>query len=357
MPFKSLPNQAIDFVLVTALPEERDAVLNRLPGYRKLPPSVADIRNYFQAELPVTFPDNSTGIYRVIILSLLGMGRVQAATAAADAIRQWHPRYVLLIGIAGGIAARGVSLGDILISDQIVDYELQKLTTQGPELRYEIHRADARLLNACNNLISESWQELILVKRPGKGKPQHYIGPIASGDKVIAFRDVLGKYQNEWPKLIGVEMEAGGVATATFQAVDTPGFFMVRCVSDLADEDKDSAGVEKWRSYACDAAASYAIAFLKSGPALLSEDKNREGETFVSIGMDILREVNKRSPGPNDWVPGADLRKSLNLEPAKIFLEITRLEEDGFLEVRGPDKDDFLVHITYLGRLLLKRNI
>ena len=265
-PTVTLSDSSVDFVLVTALPEERDAVLDKLPGYSQLPPAKDDIRTYFQADLPVSFPDNSTGRYRVIVMCLLGMGRVQAVTATVDAIRHWHPRYIVLIGIAGGIAARNLQIGDILISDLVVDYELQKLTPEGPEVRWDVQRADARLLDACNNFRSESWQELIKIKRPGRGKPNTHIGPIASGDKVIAFSDVLARYQDVWPKLLGVEMEAAGVATAAFQSSDRPGFFMVRGVSDLADENKGSSDVGKWRSYACDAAASFAIALLRSGP-------------------------------------------------------------------------------------------
>lgn len=41
---------------------------------------------------------------------------------------------------------------------------------------------------------------------------------------------------------------------------------MVRGVSDLADARKGSARVEEWRPYACDVAASFAVALLKDGP-------------------------------------------------------------------------------------------
>lgn len=265
----SVSNSSIDFVLVTALPEERDAVLEKLPGYLQLPPVADDIRTYFHAELPVTFPDHSEGRYRIIVMCLLGMGRIQAVTATTDAIKRWHPRYIVLIGIAGGIAARNVKVGDILIADQIVDYELQKLTPEGPQVRWEVQRADARLLNAYANLRSDNWQNLMKRKRPGRGKSNRHIGPVASGDKVIAFGEVLTKYKDVWPKLLGVEMEAAGVATAAFQSADKPGFFMVRGVSDLADENKNSSAVEKWRSYACDAAAAFAMALLQSGPVTL----------------------------------------------------------------------------------------
>jgi len=273
----------VDFVIVTALEEERDAVLDKLPGYQQLVPFEDDVRVYYRADLSVTFPDGSTGTYRVVVVSLLGMGRVQAATATGDAIRLWRPQYVILIGIAGGIAARGVQLGDILISDQIVDYELQKLTPTGPDIRWEVHRADPRLLGAARNFRDEGRQKLMKINRPGWGEPKRYIGPIASGDKVIAFGEALARYRDAWPKLIGVEMEAAGSATVAFQAADPPGFFVVRAVSDFADEDKGSDEVEEWRLYACDAAASYAIALLKSGPVLPRVQQSVKGiETVQS---------------------------------------------------------------------------
>lgn len=264
------PEVRVDFVVVTALPEERDAFLDRLTEYHRLPPDHDDIHTYFTANLPVNFPDSSSGTYRIIVMSLLGMGRVEAATAAAAAIQRWRPYYVLLVGIAGGIEASKVRLGDILISDQIVDYELQKLTPQGPEVRWTVQRADARLLAACQNYRSDDWQKLIQINSPAGTRPDLHIGPIASGDKVIAFDKVLAKHQAVWPKLIGVEMEAAGVAAAAFQSSDRPGFFMVRGVSDLADENKNSRDVEKWRAYACAAAASFAMALLNSGPVPLA---------------------------------------------------------------------------------------
>jgi hypothetical protein len=41
---------------------------------------------------------------------------------------------------------------------------------------------------------------------------------------------------------------------------------MVRGVSDLADAAKDSDVVDRWRAYACEVAAAYAIGLLRSGP-------------------------------------------------------------------------------------------
>lgn len=266
------PDQSVsqrpDFLVVTALAEERDALLKRLPGCQKLPPSETDIATCFQAHLPVVFPDDRVDEYRVILMPFLSMGRMKAATATANAITRWHPRYVVLVGIAGGIANQGVRIGDLLIANQIVDYELQKITPEGPQIRWEVHQADPRLLIASQHVSEDSWVGPISTRRPTRGKPKPHVGPIASGDKVVAFASVLERYRAVWPKLIGVEMEAAGVATAAFQSPEKPGFFMIRCVSDLADENKSSRRVEGWRAYACDAAASFAVAFLKSGPIL-----------------------------------------------------------------------------------------
>lgn len=264
----SVLKKHIDFVILAPLREEREAVLHHLLEYQKLPPSPDHIRTYYQAEIPVTFPGGNTSIYHVVVTSQLEMGREHAIAAAADAIRQWHPRYILLVGIAGGVAERGVKVGNVLIADQIADYEGQKLTGQGPQIRWDVQRADARLLEACKNFDDPQWHKHVKTKRPTPGKPALHFGPILSGDKVIADKDVLNKYRDTWSKLIGVEMEAAGVATAVFQTSEgqKPGFFMIRGVSDLADENKDQPDIEKWRAYACDVAATFAIEFLKSGP-------------------------------------------------------------------------------------------
>ena len=260
------PNNPIDFVIITALEEEREAVLSKLPFAKKLPPSNEDVRVYYYSQIPVHLSDGSFDTYDIIILSPLDKGRVEASTATSDAIRRWQPRFVLLVGIAGGINDAGISLGDILISNQIVDYSLQKIQEDGAKVRYVVHQAAPRLLNAAQNFYLDKCLELLEIQPPQEITPKRFVGAIASGDKIIAFGNVLKKYQNDWPKLIGVEMEAAGVAAASFQSANPPGFFMVRGVSDLADSDKDSSDTKKWRSFACDVAAAYTIALLQSGP-------------------------------------------------------------------------------------------
>lgn len=256
----------IDFLIISPLEDEREALLDLLPQPKLMRPDDQDTRVYHLAELPVEPTDGAHGSYRLAITSPLGMGLVGAATATSDAIRRFKPRYVLLVGIAGGIGDK-VQLGDVLIADQLVDYEQQKLTATAQQVRYKAHPADARLLAWAQNF--RGWSADVPASRPGPGTPRRHIGPIITGNKVMAGSDAIARYRAEWPKLIGVEMEAGGVASAAFEATSKPGILMVRGVSDLADQNKDFAQVAGWREYACKIAAMYAVALLRSGPVPL----------------------------------------------------------------------------------------
>jgi nucleoside phosphorylase len=256
-------SERVDFLLVTALPEERDSLLALLPDYSRVPPRHDDVHVYFSADITTS---DDAGSYRIVVMPLLGMGRVNAATATAEAIKRWRPRHVVLVGIAGGIAARNVGLGDLLISEQIVDYELQKITTTGIEVRWSVHKASRRLYAAALNVIGDAWMKRIGTKKPNDGLPRIHVGPIASGDKVVAVQSVLDEYRSVWPALIGVEMEAAGVASACYSAASSPEFFMVRGVSDLADAGKNAPGMEGFRRYACDVAAAYVVELIRNRP-------------------------------------------------------------------------------------------
>ena len=51
---------------------------------------------------------------------------------------------------------------------------------------------------------------------------------MATGGDVIADDNVIAAYSANWPKLIGIEMEAGGVATALAQTSERPEFLLIK---------------------------------------------------------------------------------------------------------------------------------
>jgi len=265
---------SVDFVIITALDEERDAVAAKLPDCRRLAPSEDDIRVYYRSDLPVTFANGATATYSVILTSLTNMTNPYATATAGDAIRRWKPRCVLLVGIAGGVASNGVRLGDVLVSDQIVDYRDQKATAGGPRFRFRGSPVSGRLLAAARNVDDRAWQRLIKKRRPvpGTGRSTKHIGPVATSDTLVEDEQLLGALLRHYPKLIGMEMEAGGTTIATHEAASRPEFFMVRGVSDLANDKRASDEVTSWRPYACNVAAAFAVVLLTSGPLPPSSD-------------------------------------------------------------------------------------
>lgn len=61
----------VDIVIVTALEEEREAVLRKLLRHRRQNPSDDDIHIYYTANLAVKFPNGTTGAYRAAQPALL----------------------------------------------------------------------------------------------------------------------------------------------------------------------------------------------------------------------------------------------------------------------------------------------
>ena len=77
-----MSSQPIDFLIVTALEEERDAVLDAFPELTLLPPSEEDVRRYYLGDLPYSLVGGASSIYRLALVLLLDMGRVQAGVHA-----------------------------------------------------------------------------------------------------------------------------------------------------------------------------------------------------------------------------------------------------------------------------------
>jgi nucleoside phosphorylase/Tfp pilus assembly protein PilF len=253
--------KGVDFVVITALEEERDELLSKFADVRLLEKDGLDTHTYYETMVPTSRSDGSS--YRVIVSSLAGMGPLMAAEKAQAVVSRWHPEHVLLVGIACGVSGDAVQHGDVLIARQVADYTLGKIENEKRQIRWEVHPAGANLLDSVANL-SVSWRRYIRHTRPAEGEPERRFGVVASGGDVIASQDVIDAYQQDWPKLVGIEMEGGGVASALHNTRDRPEFLMIKGVSDFGF-DKKRADVYPWRPYAADAAASLALSLIQSG--------------------------------------------------------------------------------------------
>jgi adenosylhomocysteine nucleosidase len=259
----------VDFAIITALEKEAKAVIARLEKHSIERFEDQDIRTYHTGKIPLEGTDQA---YHVVVVLLPRMGNVPAASAVTDTIARWAPHFILMIGIAGGIPQEDLDLGDVIVADQVIGYEYSKVTDERFKPRDRVYPTSTLLLDRVRNFWDESWTKEVGVTRPQNAKRSHskrFIGPIASGNKVIAsarFRDWLLAH---WSKLIAVEMEGEGVFAAAFDRPEIPATLVIRGICDMADERKS----DEWQEYAANAAAAFTVSFLKSGPVKPRESR------------------------------------------------------------------------------------
>ena len=252
----------VDFAVITALEKEAKAVVSRLESPRIERFEDKDIRTYHCGTIPIQDTDHA---YRVVVVLLPSMGEISAANAVTDTIARWNPRFVLMVGIAGGIPQDDLDLGDVVVADQIIGYEYGKVTEDGIEPRDRVYPVSALLLDRVRNFWDESWAQQVNVPRPDsatRAVSKLFIGPIASGNKVIASTEFRQRLKTRWPKLVALEMEGEGVFAAVFDRPQIRNTLVIRGICDMADERK----ADEWREYAANAAAAFTVSFLKGRP-------------------------------------------------------------------------------------------
>lgn len=292
--------KSADFVIITALNGERDAVLSKLRRMRKVLPTETDSQVYYYSNLPVEREGEGTvGTYRLVVMNLGEMGNVAAGVKVTHAIRRWNPRAVILVGIAGGVSSNWVKIGDILVPTQIGSPVTSKKTEHKEDLRWAAQRIDRTLFNVANAFDIRNCLSLVEAHRPDEGEPEPHYNEVVSSNSVIADKETLEKFGEQFPKITGVEMEAWGAVIAAFEEARPRKFLMIRGVSDLADSQKDTPEVEAWRSYAYDIAASYAIAYLRSGPLPFRRIPGNPAKANEQEAV-----VNRPAAGPGEVPPG-----------------------------------------------------
>lgn len=196
------------------------------------------------------------------------MGLTAASIVTTQLIMQFKPRIVVMIGIAAGTRDGGKEFGDVLVADPSVDYNSGKVVWSGgvrgflpdpypislnPRLRSVLSRFRG------NNLVFRSIREGWNGPLPKNSNRMH-LGPVGAADQVIDDASRILEIQQNWRKLIGVEMETYGVYRACHESPDPkPRFVSFKAVCDFAAEKSDS-----WQDYAAYVAAQFAARFFRS---------------------------------------------------------------------------------------------
>lgn len=248
-------------VIITALPEERQAVVEHLRQVKEEPPLRGSVyrRGVF---------DERSEPWE-IILAEVGAGNPGAAAEAERVIAHYSPSVALFVGIAGAI--KDMKKGDVIASSKIYLYESGKDQDDGFKPRPSVELSAYGLEQRARYEAGEnSWKERIK-NRIVCGQvvePNAKVGPIAAGEKVLAsnrsqiFNFIRGNYSDA----LAVEMEGHGFLLGVRMNHPTLGL-VIRSISDTLS-DKDEGNDNYWQPVAASHAAAFAFQILSKLPPM-----------------------------------------------------------------------------------------
>ena len=170
------------------------------------------------------------------------MGMTAAATTAMKVIYAFRPRYLIMVGIAAGVAMEHVEkqiYGDVICPDVVWNYSMGKFVSPDQAI---IRYGDLGFLpRSVSVSISDNILPYLYEAKNSPENPCHvHIGPMACGSSVVANRKILEQHiHTQYQTTAGLDMESYAVVYAAQHANDPkPAPIIVKSVCDFADSRK-----------------------------------------------------------------------------------------------------------------------
>lgn len=196
-----------------------------------------------------------------------GLGGSQ--NAISKGIEALNPDAVIMVGIAFGIDQGKQTIGDILISKQLLFYDLQRIGKDDTRSRGDKVHASSRLINQMRNA-DLKWS---------KENAKVTLGLVLSGSKLVDNHDYRNQLVSLAPEAIGGEMEGEGLYVACHdKKVD---WILVKAICDWADGNKNTEKTAH-QELAAHNAASFILHALQVAPL------KRSGTLFKEREVDIV---------------------------------------------------------------------
>lgn len=166
-----------------------------------------------------------SGTHREILHARSSAGSLGASGSelvSADAIKALNPDHVIAVGICFGLQEDKFEIGDILISEEVLDYETVRLSDDEIRERGARIPAGSKLLSAARILRAE-YEMLSKRAEPGL---------LISGLKLVNSKKERESLKKRFPDALGGDMEAGGVMAAASRY--HRGWIVIKAICDWA---------------------------------------------------------------------------------------------------------------------------
>lgn len=198
-----------DLLIITATPPEKSEVHNNLQpidGEKGILRIQKGQYTYFLGKF---------GHYNVIHVgtgNMGALGRTASTATAFTAIEVWKPKAVLMVGIAFGADPDKQRIGDVLVSERVVNYETHRANPDGSNTQRGLEGpASTILLDRYRSV--DGWKHNI--KYDDKDYVAKQIsGLLLSGEILLDNKDLKAKLLAAYPTAIGGEMEGAGIYAA-----------------------------------------------------------------------------------------------------------------------------------------------
>ena len=310
----------VDVAIITIREDEFEAVLQR---FTQVEPQEGDSGRIYSIGQVQTKTGKSC---KVAIARCSEPGNDVSQQVASDMMRDLDPQLLLVVGIAGGIPHKEFTLGDVIISSRIHNFNvsasnqrdisfdvrggihprISNITASLPAYKSSlgnwnnldsigIARPSVDLSKAQLNVYGDpKWREDVIESLnahfdPTAGPtrlPLFKTGSIASSNTLMKETEIPTTWLRGARSMLAIEMESAGVLQAAQQTNTQYPVMAIRGISDIVGLKRD----DRWTKYACQTAAAFAYAFVTAGiitPRSISTVTHARASTPTSISSPV----------------------------------------------------------------------
>lgn len=267
-----------------------------------------------------------------------GSGLYAVAQATEQAIKDWKPALILLVGVAGSI--KDAVIGDLVIATKAYGYDAGKETPTGFAARPDVVPTTPLMLTVAEQTgRHDHWRSFL---DPIGYSPVIHFGPIASGDKVVASTDsrTFGIIKAHYNDTLAVEMESVGFAKACLHHPLVQ-CLNIRGISDRVDG-KSRADAEGHQAGAARVAAAFMRGLLEELNPSQFNFSAMELKPLVKQIMEFIMPILKMEAGQEI---GRDFREATNTTIREIWDRVRPLFIEEFEDFREEQKEEILDEI------------
>lgn len=223
---------------------------------------------------------SDNNIWNIAVSQCTDRSNLPAGLEVQGILEDLRPRFILLVGIAGGICENGqprdsISLGDVVIPEYVNYGEFLKI--DGNTIRMRHYPFDHPSLHLRRNVslpLARTFKlkDAVTEQPPGDTNYKIHIGQILAVEKIMGgvdnvFQDTLIA---TFDKALALDMESIGIARGVCEGRTSfwynPRYAIIRGISDHVGLQGNDGMRSKWKAYAAHAAAIVAREFIRNLP-------------------------------------------------------------------------------------------